>query len=221
MTQQVLIGLITEGTTDVRFLSSIVKRTFERLSILCWSDVEILDIVPIKIEKNRFVSEVLKASEKGLIQYGITVLCVHTDADADTDETMHANKINPALKALRESEDERCRNLVAIVPVQMQEAWLMADTSLLKKQIGTDKNDHELGLHRHPEKVADPKRAIEEAIRIARQELTRRRRRELKIGDLYQPIGQSIRLEALAVLPSYQKFEENVKTAFRLLDLLP
>ena len=97
---------------------------------------------------------------------------------------------------------------------------MLADTSLLKKQIGTEMKDFDLGIHRAPESIADPKQAVEEAIQKARQILPKRKRRELKIGELYQPIGQVISLKALSALPSYQKFETNVRSAFRELKLL-
>jgi hypothetical protein len=220
VTQQVMIGLLTEGTTDSRFLTSLVRRTFEHIAFECWGDVEILDIVVLNDKKDKFADEVLAASIVGLREHGITVLCVHTDADSEADETVYNHKIGPAKMALMDSTQPRCTNLVPVVPVQMQEAWLLADLALLKKQIGTDKDDADLGLDKHPEKMPDPKRVIEEAIRIARQELTKRRRHDLRIGDLYQPIGQSISLTCLQELSSFRKFEDHVRDALRELKLL-
>ena len=215
-----MIGLIYEGTTDARFLTSVVKRTFADIARECWGDVEILDLVDLKKERDSFVEEVMTAAMTGLQEHGVTVLCVHTDADSETDENAYKHKIEPAKRSLKESTKILCANLVPIVPVHMQEAWLLADLALLKRQIGTDKNDAELGLDKKPETISDPKRAITEAIRIAREGLTRRRRDNLKIGDLYQPIGQSISLASLQKLPSYKKFEEHVRDAFRELKLL-
>ena len=40
---------------------------------------------------------------------------------------------------------------VIIVPIQMTESWMLAEKELLKKEIGTDKTDIELGIHRDPE----------------------------------------------------------------------
>lgn len=94
------------------------------------------------------------------------------------------------------------------------------DKELLKKQIGTNKSDVDLGIHRNPERIANPKEVIIEAIRIARQGFTKKRRRKLNISDLYLPIGQAIDMQKLEVLPSYQLFEENIRSAFRELNLL-
>ena len=42
MGKQIFIGLATEGTTDVRFLESIVKRTFEDIALKeCQQDIDI------------------------------------------------------------------------------------------------------------------------------------------------------------------------------------
>lgn len=220
MRHQVMLGLLYEGTTDALFLKSLVRRTFENVACECWGDVEILEPVDLKTKTKQFVQEVLKAAEIGLQEHGITVLCVHADADSETDETAYKHKIEPAKKALQESTEVLCANLVPIVPVQMQEAWLLADLTELKRQIGTNKSDAELGLDKRPETIADPKQAITDAIRIAREGLTKRRREDLKIGELYQPLGQSMSLSSLQKLPSYRKFEAHVRDAFRELKLL-
>jgi len=90
----------------------------------------------------------------------------------------------------------------------------------LKKEIGTTKSDAELGLNRNPESIANPKRLIADAIRIARQDEVKRRRRELSIEELYLPIGQKVSLTALERLPAYQQFKEAVRSAFRQLNYL-
>lgn len=43
-TPQLFIGLYTEGTTDIRFFKSVVKRTFDEISFECFNQIEILDI---------------------------------------------------------------------------------------------------------------------------------------------------------------------------------
>ena len=97
---------------------------------------------------------------------------------------------------------------------------MLADKELLKREIGTEKSDNELQIHRHPECIANPKESIETAIRIAREGLTKKRRKDLTISELYLPIGQALDLEKLEVLSSYQDFKSNIKEAFRKLHLL-
>lgn len=149
------------------------------------------------------------------------VLCVHSDADATTDTATFNHKIKPAFdRVTQEHKQALCKNLVPIVPVQMIEAWLLADIPLFKAEIGTTKNDEELGLHKPPERYTDPKQVIQMAIRIACQALTKRRRRDVTIGELYQPIGRKIDLSKLETLPSYRKFKAAVREAFKALNYL-
>ena len=97
---------------------------------------------------------------------------------------------------------------------------MLADKALLKQEIGTNKSDIELGINRHPETVSDPKEVISNAIRIAREELTQKRRRQLTITELYLPLGQSVDLSKLENLTSYQDFKKNIREAFVQLNLL-
>ncbi len=148
------------------------------------------------------------------------VFCVHVDADDSSDENVLETRINLLRAELEFHPGNICKNIVPIIPVYMTEAWMLADIPLLKEEIGTKLSDQALGLSRDPETVADPKGILMSAIRIARENLSKKRRRELSISDLYQPIGQQIRLEALEQLQSYIKFKQSVRDAYKSLNYL-
>jgi hypothetical protein len=215
----VTIGFYTEGTTDDRFLQSIIKRTFDSVALECASDIEVYEPEIVAAAAATFSEALVVASQAAAAQ-GALVLCIHTDADARSDQSVFTRKLIPAFAAVQQAQPAGCTNLVAIVPVRMSEAWILADTVLLKKEIGTESTDQELGLHRAPEAYADPKAAIEEAIRLAFEHRTRRHRHQISLTDLYLPLGQKIGLEKLAKLPSYQKFRAGVQTAFQQLNYL-
>jgi len=219
---QLLIGLYTEGPTDVRFLERVVQRTFEDICYNeCQGELDVLDIRNIEIiDKSTFPESVVKASSKGVNEFGIMILCVHTDADDRTDISVYENKINPALKALENCNDDICKNIVPIVPIQMTESWMLADKNLFKKEIGTNKNDNDLGIYKRPEEYADPKEIIKSAIRIANQERTRRHRKDLTISELYLKIGQTVSINELKTIPSYYKFQENIREILRKMNYL-
>lgn len=220
MNRQVIIGFTTEGPTDVRFLESVIQRSFEDVAFECSGQLEVLPVQYIQRQSGNFV-EVVKNDAKEAEKLGVMVLCVHADADEPTDANVFNDKMNPAFTAVRNLPGEHvCKNLVATIPVRMTEAWMLSDKHLLKAEIGTGKSDAELGIHKSPEVYADPKQAIEAAIRIARQNLTRRRRHKLTIAELYLPIGQKVSLNKLENLPSYQKFKEAVRIAFQELGYL-
>lgn len=216
-----LIGLHTEGDTDIRFLESIVRRTYEAVAFDGRGDIDI-DVRCLDIKKQGlgFVEQVTKASQEGLKVYGIRILCVHTDADSDTDVNTFNAKIYPARTALNKmAEEEGCKVCSFAVPIQEIEAWMLADKSLLKKQIGTELSDAELGINKKPEKIARPKEVIEGAIRTAREEFRQRIRGKLTISELYLPIGQQIGLDKLETIPSYVKFKNSVVDSLRVLGL--
>lgn len=220
--RQIFIGFTTEGSTDVRFLEKILERTFEEIAYECLTDVEPV-IWPLNIDKTglTFKEYALKAAQQGVDEIGMMILCIHSDADDATNQNVLDNKIAPALELIKAQQDNSiCKVLVPVIPVQMMESWMLADKDLLKKEIGTAKTDNELKIDRVPETIADPKATIEEAIRIAQQEKTKRKRKELKIGDIYLAMGQKITIEKLNQLQSYRQFQENIRQAYRELHLM-
>jgi hypothetical protein len=221
MTKQLVVGLFTEGSTDIRFLESVVERTFSESLFQCSGSFE-LSVFPIRISKSglNFVEQVLEASKSGIESYGIILLCVHSDSDSQ-DNTNALMKIENTKQALEKQNDSYCKLIVKLIPIQMTEAWMLADSKLLKFEIGTDKSDNELGINRNPERISDPKSVIKEAIRISRQEITKRRRRELSISELYLPLGQKISLQLLENLQSFRDFKESIFDALFQLNYLP
>ena len=219
---QLFVGLFTEGKTDNRFLKSIVEKTIYKIAANASQDIEVnVQIITIEEKGKGFTQQVLNASKNGLDWFGIHFLCVHKDADSPSDTNTFEYQIQPAQKALESRDyDEYCKILVPIVPIQEMEAWMLVDKELLKKQIGTNKSDKELGINKPPEQLANPKEVIKNAIVIARQGFTKRRRRQLTISQLYLPIGQEIDIEKLNKLSSYQKFSKSIIQAFAKLNLL-
>ncbi len=207
MSNFILSGLFTEGTTDVRFLSSVVERTLEEVALDCTGDIETkVEIVNISKTGLNFNEQVLEVSKLAHEKYGVLILFVHTDSDSVNDDLVFQTKIIPAQKNLLEQDDVCCKHVVAIVPIQMTESWMLADKELLKAEIGIEKTDAELGIHLNPESITNPKNVIENVIRMSKEDLPKRRRNKgLNIADLYQIIGQKIELTELDKLSSYLK----------------
>ncbi len=221
MNRLVFVGLFTEGSTDIRFLESIVKRTLDELAYDCKGQIE-TDLLTIEVDKTGlgFVEQVEEASKKGLKDYGISILCVHTDADNALNRIIRT-KIRPVLGNIKNYTDANCKNIVFIVPVQMVESWMLADKGLFKTEINSIKSDTELGIRQHPENLTDPKQTIENAIRIAKADMTRKKRgKGIFISDLYQILGQKIELEVLNNLPSYLRFKDGLNQALQQLNYL-
>jgi len=219
--KQLFAGLYTEGPTDIRFLETVVKKTLENVVLDCRFQLDI-ELLPIEISKTGlgYVEQILQAAKSGVENFGIMILCAQTDTDNKSLPEIYQYKINPAISELERQNAEYCKILVAVIPIQETEAWMLADKELLKREIGTDKTDNELGINCSPETIANPKEVIEQAIRIARKDMTKKRRKDLTISELYLPIGQEIELEKLEQLYSFADFKKNVRRALKQLNYI-
>lgn len=212
MSNFILSGLFTEGTTDVRFLSSVVERTLIDVVFDFAGEFETkVEVITINKSGLNFNQQIIEASRFAFDKFGVVFLFVHTDSDASTDELIFRTKIVPAEENLLLQDDVHCKHIVAIVPIQMTESWMLADKNLLKEEIGIEKTDAELGIHLNPEAITNPKSLIENIIRLSKEDLPKRRRnRGLNISDLYQIIGQKIEISELEKLSSYVKFKNSL-----------
>ena len=219
---QLIIGLNTEGTTDIRFMQDIIKRLFEEIAYECKKEIEIYDIIPIKVEKENFIQTILNASKKGLNEFSISVLCVHADADGRTTDNVMNNKFNPLLEKIKDyPSNEYCKYIIPVIPVTMMESWMLADKDLFKTAINAiGISNQTLGIEKDPETYADPKDIIEKAIRKANEGKTKRKRYSMSISELYEYIGKNISLDSLRNLSSFSHFEEYSKTTFHDLGYL-
>ena len=220
MSNFILAGLFTEGTTDVRFLSSVAERTLEKVAFDCTGDIDTkVEIITINKSGLSFNEQVLQASKIALNKFGILILFIHTDSDSLSDDFIFQTKIIPAQKLLLDQDDNYCKNMIAIVPIQMTESWMIADKELLKEEIGIERTDAELGIHLNPESLVNPKGIIENIIRLSKEDLTKKRRNKgLKISSLYQIIGQKIELSELEKLTSYLKFKNALVATLKALN---
>jgi hypothetical protein len=212
MSNFIFAGLFTEGNTDVRFLSSVVERTLQDIAFDCTGDIETkVEIININKLGLSFNQQILQASKVAFDKFGTLFLFIHTDSDSANDNLAFQSKIIPAQALLKQQDDSFCKDVIAIVPIQMTESWMIADTELLKNEIGIDKSNAELGINLNPESINNPKTVIEEIIRASKEDETRRKRSKgLIISDLYQIIGQKIELSELEKLSSYMKFKNSL-----------
>lgn len=214
--KQIFIGLITEGPTDIRFLSGIINRTVQEIAIQCENEIEVSDVQNIYAQGDSFVEKMLNASHTACEKYSISLLFIHADADNRKLDDVMTAKFAPLQKALVSKDDDNyCKHIVPTVPIQMIESWMMADKQLLKRLINAEYiSNIKLGLERMPETYADPKSVIENAIRQSLSTMPKKRRNQIRISDLYEILGNSLDLNSLRALPSFQNFEQNISQAF-------
>lgn len=165
-------------------------------------------------KKSSFSEYMLSAAERSC-ELGLSVLCIHADADSTSNEDTVTNKFEPFFEELeRQSNDTHCKNIVMIIPVRETESWMLADKELFKQRINAvTLSDNDLGINKRPEDFSNPKEIISKAISRAQEERTRRRRHDLTIADLYDDIGRLINLDKLRQVPSFLEFENGAREA--------
>jgi hypothetical protein len=106
-----LIGYTAEGPTDKRFFEPIIERTFNKLLNESPADIDIFRPIYLTPIKKAGFTEKIIASAKEAAENGVMVLCVHTDADAKSDEAAFQNKIEPAFSGVHLEEGACCKIL--------------------------------------------------------------------------------------------------------------
>lgn len=209
--KQLFIGLISEGSTDTRFLYYVIDRTIKELTFKFGGSVETYLEELKKDSGKSFVEQVIDASINYQQENHINFLLVHCDADNSSDNDVIINKFKPLFSKIKEiNDDSFCKEIIPIIPIQMIESWMLADFELFADEISTTKNKTELKLNGDPETFTDPKSKIKQALKIINDERPKKRRKELQISDLYQIIGQKIEIEKLRSLESFEKFYINL-----------
>jgi len=215
---QIFTGLMAEGTTDTRFLIPIIEKTVKDLVYKEYKGDFELSIQEIRLKDttSKYIVKVADAAKYAEENFGADFIFVHLDADNKDAKEVYQNKINPAKQFLKDKAigTSACSHIVPIVPITETESWMLADKALFKSQLGTSLSDAELKISRDVEQMADPKKVAQDAIKIAFSHKTKKRRRELNISELYQPIGSRIDLSKLEPLTSYQDFKQNIRNVF-------
>ena len=193
--------LVTDGASDavlVPILEWLMKRlTTERFEIR-WADIRGLHDQP------RSLGGKLVAAVR---EYPCQLLFVHRDAEGQ-DPRLRYTEIDEAANGVE------CRH-VAVVPVRMQEAWLLHDEAALREAAGRPSGTEDLGLppsHRW-EKEPDPKRVLHSALRTANGAKGRR-------AKTFRPSRAAHRLANLITdwtplrsLAAFTQLEEDTRTA--------
>ena len=224
---QLYIAFTGEGSTDNRFLENIIKRTIVDIVFNeCSMDLEVEDIIILTTSKiGKKFDEYFVDAVRDALNSGAYLLIVHTDSDKDNYEERIAHKFVPAIETLRNSEDSDIRdyeqNIVPIIPLRMIEAWMLANKSIFKEEVGTTLLDSDLDITGDPERMSDPKQKINNALKIAKERSSRNKRLNIEdISELYSPLGNKIPFQDLYRLNSYNMFTDNLRKGLKALGYL-
>ncbi len=194
------VTLVTDGTSDV-VLVPILQWLMRRLTPedfeIRWADLRGLE------ERPRNLAQRLTIATE---QYPCRLLFVHRDAERQ-DPRVRYEEIQAA--------NRTAFNHVCVVPVRMQEAWLLHNEAALRDAAGRPSGTEDLPLppsHRW-ERLPDPKRVLYEALRTANG-AKGRRAKSFKPGRAAHRLADLITdWSPLRTLAAFTRLETDTRTA--------
>ncbi len=158
--QELRYTLLADGSSDRALLP-----------ILTWLLRQSCGAIPIEAEfadLRRLPHPPKKLSERihwSVELYPCDLLFVHRDAESAPIEKREAE----IRKAIEESSMEDSVCVVCVVPVRMQEAWLLIDEAALRRAAGNPNGTQPLAMPdvQRLEELADPKQLIRDLLRQA------------------------------------------------------
>lgn len=217
-------ALYAEGSTDHRFLPLLIQRT--AVQILSRRGRSIIDVLePMQVMP---ATKAVRAEEKILAVarqvHGYHFLFIHADADAPTVEMALQQRVEPGLALIHKAQQQReriCADVVPIIPIQMTEAWMLADANALIEVIGIASPSRlDFPKPQQVEAIADPKEQLTQIVEAAFANRTRRVRRRYRIAEFYEPLGRTVNLSVLWQVPSYQRFVADLTQALLTLNFI-
>ncbi len=215
MAEYVGLALRGEGNTDYRFLEQVLIRTTEELCSSATKQVFIGESVrELRPDKNvpgnerHRTSQVVKRDTNQEF-----IVFIHADGGSDWEK-----KYNEHVQALEQELGSRPEQIVGVVPVREMEAWTLVDGDTLRKAFKTNLKDEELGLSASSparvENISDPKKELNNAYeKVLGPRVIQRRGKKPTAADFLTEIGREVPLTKLRQVPSFQRFEADLRKA--------
>ena len=195
--------LLADGSSDAILVSPLTWLLEQHLSVPVngtWADLRRLRSPPKSLETR--ISQALDL-------YPCDLLFVHRDAE----RLPHGRRVEEIESAV--AGVDMSSELVPVVPVRMQEAWLLIDVQSLRIAAGNPNG--RVALQMPPiddlENIANPKALLHELL-LEASELTGRRRQKLKPGLMAMRLGGLIKdYTPLRSLRAFREAEVAVQAA--------
>ena len=219
--KNVALALYAEGSTDQLFLPEVIRRTAKQNLIQSGQQyIDVKPVDPISFSKTGMKQDecILQAARRAA---SYNILIIHADADYRTAERALKERFYPGYSLVQQAQEAVCRCVLPIVPVQMTEAWMLADPEALRAALGTSKKVQDLGLPLKAKLVeadSDPKHTLK--MIVSKANTHRSRQRFVEVNSLYTFLGRKVDLSRLRDVPAYQRFVHDLVNAFRIINLI-
>lgn len=209
MLERLNFTLVADGPSDRALIPILEWAIGQRLGTTLIQG-EYADLAELLQPPNELARRIAKSVEL----YPCEVLFVHRDAERESFDRRQ-QEIQDAIDDIPEGIH---RPWVGVVPVRMQEAWLLIDADALQKAAdGTGRRPPALPPIKRLEKLPDPKQTLYDLMQKAngsrgrklkkfRQELGWRRQRVAEIINDFSPLRE---------LPAFQRLERDIQRVLK------
>ena len=200
--------LLADGSSD-RALIPILTWTLRQHGVSSAIQAAWADLGRLRQRPRTLSQRIIAAIEL----YPCNLLCVHRDAEREPFEIRHAEIERALHDAVR--HDQELPVAVCVIPVRMQESWLLFDELAIRTAAGNPRGRQALQLPRLAdiERLPDPKGIMRQLIRDA-SGLSGRRLQRLEVRP--QRVAELIDdFSPLRHLPAFQALEQEIDLVVR------
>ena len=203
---EITYTLLSDGSSDRRLmpiLTWLLREACPDVDIQSeWADLRQLQNPPRSLS-----DKIIKSVEL----YPCDLLFVHRDAETQSIDS-RKEEIDYAVREASQSASSL--PVICVIPVRMQEAWLLFDESAIRHASGNPngRNSLVLPVLADVERLRDPKTRLEGALKTA-SELTGRRLKRFEVSKRAHLISLYINdFSPLRSLPAFQILEAELKS---------
>lgn len=200
--------LLSDGSSD-KALLPILTWLLQQYLVECaiqpaWADLRRLPKPPTKLS-DRIINS--------LDLYPCDILFVHRDAERETRE----KRVAEIQEAIQQAGELAFVPAVCVVPVRMQEAWLLFDEIAIRKASGNPngKQRLQLPIMNKIEQLPDPKQILHDLLRQA-SGLTGRRLKDFPVRERTQRVAEWMNnFSQLRALPAFIALEAELEAVLQ------
>ena len=201
--------LVAEGSSDAALLP-ILDWLLDKNGVRCpiqsaWADLRALPLP----DRPGFSGKI----RVSLDFFPCDLLFVHRDADRESRE----KRVQEIHRAIADMPEGLSPAYVCVVPVRMQDAWLLIDEAAINSAAGNRRYAGQLELPsmNRLERIPDPKNVLHQLLRQA-SDLNRRRQRNFRVSKHARLVTEFIEdFRPLRQLSAFAALEEEVNNAIQ------
>ncbi|MBO1348830.1 MAG: DUF4276 family protein [Hormoscilla sp. GUM202] len=207
MKEELRYTLLSDGSSDKALQYVLTWLLREHIVVNCAIQSERADLGRLPKPPKKLPDRI----QKSLELYPCDLLFVHRDAEKEPRQ----NRVDEIRKAIDSVGKSLSVPAVCVIPVRMQEAWLLFDEAAIRKAAGNPRGRQALKLPdlAKVEELPDPKKNLHQALLDA-SELGPKRRKKFKVNEKVHRVAELIDdFTPLLALSAFRALEVDIEQA--------